>query len=231
MRVSCARRPSWGTDAGNERPTRPAGRVAAVPGHDIESGPVSKSGAVHAGGPRLLAGLLGPLPHSSARHGRLRRNAVSPHGVKIGGASGAPLCIGRSSANRALTGKLLWSGIVAVPKVFDAGCPVVSSAEEHGQLGGSARSGDAGERYSRPGCSPTHLPSMRTHSDARRNTRRCGNCGHSAAIRAARINFGPTRGRCTGSTGLAGSPRRPRIMEGPISERHNRTPQRRAQRV
>ena len=151
MRVSCARRPSRGTDAGNERPTRPAGRVAAVPGHDIESGPVSKSGTVHAGGPRLLAGLLGPLPHSSARHGRLRRNAVSPHGVRIGGASGAPLCIGRSSANRALAGKLLWSGIVAVPKVFDAGCPVVSSAEEHGQLGGSARSGDAGERYSRPG--------------------------------------------------------------------------------
>src|SRR3984893_3905808 len=65
-------------------------------------------------------------------------------------------------------------------------------------------------------CSPTHLPSLRTHIDARRNARRCGNRGYSAAIRAARINSGPKGGRCTGSKGLAGSPRRPRIMEGPL---------------
>jgi len=97
------------------------------------------------------SGPLGTVASSSARHGRLRRNAVSPHGVRLSDASGAPLWIGCSSANRALAGKLLWSGIVAVPKVFDAGCPVVFSAEKHGQLGGSARSGDAGERYSRPG--------------------------------------------------------------------------------
>src|SRR5713101_6857215 len=67
-----------------------------------------------------------------------------------------------------------------------------------------------------PGRSPTHLHSLRTHSDARRNTRRCGKRGHAAAIRAARINSGPKGGRGTGSTGLAGSPRRPRIMEGPL---------------
>src|SRR5580704_2958385 len=67
-----------------------------------------------------------------------------------------------------------------------------------------------------PGRSPTHLPSLRTNRDAWRNARRCGNRGHSVAIRAARINFGPKGGRCTGSTGLAGSPRRPRIMEGPL---------------
>ena len=67
-----------------------------------------------------------------------------------------------------------------------------------------------------PGRSPAHLPSLRTHSDARRNARRCGIRGHSAAIRAARINSGPQGGRCIGSTGLAGSPRRPRIMEGPL---------------
>jgi hypothetical protein len=144
VRVSCARGPSWGTDAGNERPIRPAGHVAAHPGHDIDPGPV------HAGRPRLLAGLLGPLP-LLPRHGRLRRNAVSPHGVRLSGASGAPLWIGCSSANRALAGELLWDGIVAVPKVFDTGCPVAFSAEEHGQPAGSVRSGDAGERYSRPG--------------------------------------------------------------------------------
>ncbi len=144
MRVSCARSPGWGTDAGHERPIRPAGHVAADPGRDIDPG------TVHAGCPRLLAGPLGPLP-LLPRHGWLRRNAVSPHGVRIGGASGAPLWIGCSSANRALAGKLPWDGIVAVPRVFDAGCPVVFSAEEHGQPGGSAQSGDAGERYRRPG--------------------------------------------------------------------------------
>jgi hypothetical protein len=143
VRVSCSRSPCRANGAGNERPIRPAGYVAALPGQYPDPG------AVHAGCPRLLAGLLGPLP-LLPRHGRLRRNAVSPHGVKLSGAPGAPLWIGCSSANRALAGKLLWDGIVAVPKVFAAGCPVLFSAEEHGQPGGSARSGDAGERHSRP---------------------------------------------------------------------------------
>ena len=151
---------------------------------------------------------------------------MSPHGVRLSGAPGAPFCIGCSSANRALAGKLLWDGIVAVPKVFGAGCPVIlsteqPSAEEHGQPGGSAHSGDAGERVQPPGRSPAHLPNLRTQGlrkqgDAWRNAKRCGIRGHSAAIRAARINSGPKGGRCTGSTGLAGSPRRPRIMEGPL---------------
>ena len=144
MRVSCSRSPRWADGAGNERPVRPAGYVAAHPGQYTDPG------AVHAGCPRLLARLLGPLPHSSARHGRLRRNAVSPHGVRLSGAPGAPLWIGCSSANRALAGKLLWDGTITVPRVFAAGCPVLFSAEEHGQPGGSARPGDAGERHSRP---------------------------------------------------------------------------------
>jgi hypothetical protein len=86
---------------------------------------------------------------------------VSPHGVRLSGAPGAPLWIGCSSANRALTGKLLWDGIVSVSKVFGAGCLVPLSTEEpsaeepsageQGQPGGSANSGDAGERYCRPG--------------------------------------------------------------------------------
>ena len=143
MRVSCSRSPRWADGAGNERPVRPAGYVAAHPGQYTDPG------AVHAGCPRLLAGLLGLLP-LLPRHGRLRRNAVSPHGVRLSGAPGAPLWIGCSSANRALAGNLLWDGILAVPKVFAAGCPVLFSAEGHGQPGGSARSGDAGERHSRP---------------------------------------------------------------------------------
>ena len=144
MRVSCARSLRRAADAGNERPIRPVGHVAADPGQDIDPG------TVHAGCPKLLAGRLGPLPLLPRDTGWLRRNAVSPHGVRLSGAPGAPLWNGCSSANRALAGKLLWDGTVAVPKVFVAGCPVLFSAEEHGQPGGSARSGDAGERHSRP---------------------------------------------------------------------------------
>lgn len=155
MRVSCAQSLIRATDAGNEQPIRPAGHVAADPGQD------TLPRIMHAGCTRLLVSLFGTVASSSARHGRLRRNAVSPHGVRLSGAPGALLWIGYSSANRALAGKLLWDGIVAVPKVFGAGCPVLFStgepspeepaAGEHGQPGGSAHSGDAGKRYSRPG--------------------------------------------------------------------------------
>jgi hypothetical protein len=151
VRVSCARSLHRATDAGNERPIRPAGHVAADPGQD------TVPGIMHAGCLWLLAGLLGLLP-LLPRHGRLRRNAVSPHGVRLGGAPGAPLWIwiGCSSANRALAGKFVWDGIVAVPKVFGAGCPVPLSTEEpsageQGQPGGSAHSGDAGESFGSPG--------------------------------------------------------------------------------
>ena len=148
MRASCSRSPFRADGAGSERPIRPAGFVAAHPGPYIDPG------AVPAGCPRLLAGLLGLLP-LLPRHGRLRRNAVSPHRVKLSGAPGAPLWNGCSSANRALVGKFPWDGTIAVPEVFAAGCLVLFSAEEpsddeHGQSGGSARSGDAGERHSRP---------------------------------------------------------------------------------
>ena len=149
MRVSCARSLIGATDAGNERPIRPAGHVAADPGQD------TLPRVMHARCTRLLVSLFGTVASSSARHGRLRRNAVSPHGVRLSGAPGAPLWNGCSSANRALAGKLLWDGIIAVPEVFAAGCLVLFSAEEssvdeHGQSGGSERSGDAGERHSRP---------------------------------------------------------------------------------
>ena len=148
MRVSCAPSLTEATDAGNERPIRPAGHVAADPGQD------TLPEVTHAGCTGLVS-LFGTVASSSARHGRLRRNAVSPHGVRLSGAPGAPLWNGCSSANRALVGKLPWDGTVAVPEVFAAGCLVLFSAEEpsvdeRGQSGGSARSGDAGERHSRP---------------------------------------------------------------------------------
>ena len=178
MRVSCARSLIRATDAGNERPIRPAGHVAADPGQD------TLPRVMHAGCTRLLVSLFGTVASSSARHGRLRRNAVSPHGVRLSGAPGAPLWIGCSSANRALAGKLFWNGIIAVPGVFAAGCPVLFSAEEHGQPGGGARSGDAGKRYSRPGA-PRSISLT---------------CGH----KACRDGAGGSRATHGGTQGVAG---------------------------
>src|ERR1700693_4086841 len=71
--------------------------------------------------PGPAGGLLETVA-SSLRHGWLRRNALSPLGVRLSGAPGTPLFTGCSLANRALVGKLLWNGIVAVPKVFGTGC-------------------------------------------------------------------------------------------------------------
>ena len=68
----------------------------------------------------LTAGLSDCCP--SVRHGWLRRNAVSRHGVRLSGAPGAPLRIGCSSANREFAGKSPWDGILSVSRVFDAGC-------------------------------------------------------------------------------------------------------------
>ena len=189
MRVSCARSLIRATDAGSQRPIRPAGHVAADPGQD------TLPEVTHAGCTGLVS-LFGTVASSSARHGRLRRNAVSPHGVRLSGAPGAPLWIGYSSANRALAGKLLWDGIVAVPKVFGAGCPVLFStgepspeepaAGEHGQPGGSAHSGGTGKRYSRPGA-PRPISLTREHQ-----AYRSWACGNGAGGNKA--THGGTRG-------------------------------------
>jgi len=177
VRVSCARSPRWAADTGDGRPIRPAGHAVPDPGHDIDPGTAS--------------GPLGTVASSSARHGRLRRNAVSPHGVRLSGAPGAPLWIGCSSANRARAGKLLWTGIVAVPKVFDAGCLVLFSAEERGHPGGNARTGDAGERYSCPGA-PRLISLAGGDIATHGGTQGVADYrGHWTAFRAARINSGP----------------------------------------
>jgi len=177
-----------------------------------------------AGGPR------GTVASSSARHGWLRRNAVSPRGVRLSSAPGAPLRIGCSSANRAPDGKLPWDGIVAVPEVFDAGCSALFRYEGCGLPGGSARSWDADERYRRP-------DAFRLISLA------CGQTGthggtHSVAaiadiwqlIRAARINSGP-EGPLYRVDGPCGLYQAAENHGRTISERHNRNPQRRGQRV
>ena len=143
VRVSCLLGLRQAPDAGDERSVRPTGRwrqrqaMSSLPGTE------------YVGCLVLLAGLLGPLPFLP-RHGWLRRNALSPHRVRLSGAPGAPLWTGCSSANRALAGKLLWDGIVAVPEVFDTGCSALLDGGR-GQPSASARSGDAGERHRRPG--------------------------------------------------------------------------------
>jgi hypothetical protein len=143
VRVSCLLGLRQAPDAGDERSVRPMGSWRQ---HQVTS---SLPGTEHVGCLTLLAGLTGPLPFLP-RHGWLRRNALSPHSVRLGGAPGARLWIGCSSAHRVLAGKLLWDGIVAVPEVFDAGCSAIFLDEGRGQPGGNARSGDAGEQYSRP---------------------------------------------------------------------------------
>jgi len=248
VRVSCVQSLIRATDAGNERPVRPAGHVAADPGQNTL--PV----VMHAGCTGL-GSLFGTVASSSARHGRLRRNAVSPHSVRLSGAPGAPFEIGCSSANRALAGKLLWDGIVAVPKVFGAGCPVLFStgepspeepaAGEHGQPGGSAHSGDAGKRYSRPGAPPP-IPLTCRHQAYRSWTgrNRAGGTGRRMEERKA-LRDSWTFGGCQSSANQFRPRGGPRYrVDGPsgftqaaenhgrtISERHIRTPQRRARRV
>ena len=123
---------------------------------------------------------------------------MSPHGVRLSGAPGAPLRIGCSSANRALAGKLQWDGIVAVPEVFDAGFSALFRYEGCGLPGGSARSWDADERYGRP-------DAFRLISLACGHTATHGGTHSVAAIadiwQQEKSNANQTlapRGRCTG---------------------------------
>jgi hypothetical protein len=165
-----------------------------------------------------------------ARYGWLRRNAVSPHGVKLGGAPGASLRSGCSSANRALVGKFPWDGIVAVPKVFDAGCLALFQREGRGQPGESARSWAASRPGRRPGV--FRLISLVCVYTATHG----GTQGVAAIadtwrlIRAARINSaheGPLY-RVDGPSGFTQAAEN---HGRTISERHNRNPRRRVRRV
>ena len=88
---------------------------------------------------------------------------MSPRGVRLSGAPGAPFWVGYSSANRALAGKLLWDGIVAVPEVFGAGCLALSPVRR-------VRAALPSGRF------PTHLP---------------GDCGIWRHTKAARIDLTP----------------------------------------
>src|SRR5260370_10698462 len=152
--------------------------------------------------PEAPSGPLGTVA-SSARHGRLRRNAVSPCSVRLSAVPGAPLWIGCSSANRALAGKLLWDGIVAVPKVFDAGCPALFSDEERGQPGGSAQSGDAGKPYSRPGALRL-ISQACEHMATHGGTQSVAGIVDIRRLSEQRVSpLAPKGGRCTSATGAA----------------------------
>jgi hypothetical protein len=180
--------------------------------------------------------LASPMGHCllSACHGRVRRNAVSPDGVRLSGAPGAPLRVGCSSANRTQTGKLPRHGVVAVPRVFAARRSALSPHEKLGRSGSRTRSGEAGEPRSRPGA-------FRLISLACGHTATHGGTQGVAAIadiwltraasKPALINSGPKGGRLPGRRAERVRPRRPRIMGRTISERHNRNPQRRIHRA
>ena len=207
-----------------ERAADPSGRVRGG-----TSRPAHRSWSCARRVPEAASGSLGTVASSSARHGRLRRNAVSPHGVRLSGAPGAPLWIGCSPANRALVGKLLWGGTIAVPRVFAAGCPVLFSIEEHGQPGGNARSGDAGERHSRPDAPrPISLTcgymAMHGGRKALRGTWTFGGYQSSAN------QLGPQGGPLYRVDGPSGFTQAAENHGRTISERHNRSPRRRAQR-
>jgi len=180
------------------------------------------------------SGPLGTVASSSARHGRLRRNAVSPHGVRLSGAPGAPLWNGCSSANRALAGKLLWDGTIAVPEVFAAGCLVLFSAEEsstdeHGQSGGSARSGDAGERHSRPDA-PRPISLTCGYRATHGGTQGVAGTWTFGGYQSSANQLWPQGGPLYRVDGPSGFTQAAENHGRTISERHNRTPQRRAQR-
>jgi hypothetical protein len=172
VRVSCARSPRRAADAGGSGQSARPGtwQQRQVTDPHLELSMPEARCCWRASWDRRL------LP---ARHGWLRRNAVSPQSVRLKGAPGAPLWIGCSSANRALAGRLPWDGILAVPKVIGAGCLALSLVRR--------------VRAARPsGRFPAHLPGLRVHGGARRNAQRCGNRGYLAALdRAARNQLGP----------------------------------------
>ena len=206
------------------RPIRPAGHPATAPGHIITL-ELSTPDAHAAGEPRRTVACL------SVRHGWLRRNAVSPHGVRLSGAPGAPLRTVCSSVNRTLAGKLPRHGIVAVPRVFDAGCSAILPNEGRGQPGRSARTGDAGERCRRLGA-PRPIYLAFGHLVAHGGT-------HSVAAIAdiwrqekeqRESNSGP-RGAAVQVDGPSGFAQAAENHGRTISERHNRNPQRCANRV
>jgi hypothetical protein len=211
VRASCTQCPRRAADA-VKAPIRPTGRTAPAPGllraPDCASG--SRACWRVSWNRRLLF---------SARHGRLRRNALSHEGVRLSSAPGAPplyrVLVSKPGAIRIL----LRDGIVIVPEVFWRRKPRPLSDTKSGGPSG------------RPGTFRLTPLACGTRRRTEECTKRCGNRGYlAAAITAAHINSGFSS-CCTRSTGLAGSPRRPRIMEGPLVERDNRDPQRRASRV
>src|ERR1700726_2896594 len=104
---------------------------------------------------------------------------------------------GRSPANSCGTVLLPYPGFLTKD------VPLSPLTGERGQPGGAR---DLGTRASDTAARALsgQSPRLADTSDARRNVKRCGKRGYSAAIRAARINSAPQWGCCTGSTGLAG---------------------------
>ena len=218
VRVSCARSPHRAFDAGDERQSARPGirrQRQATPSH-LE---LSCRTPEAAGGPR------GTVASSSARHGRLRRNAVSTHGVRLSGAPGAPLRIGCSSANSYGTVLLpyprsLTQGALPSSATKGAGCP--ARARDHGMR----TSGAAVRALIR-----LISPGLRTDGETHGGTQSVAAIANIWRLTpAARINSGP-EGPLYRVDGPRGLTQAAENHGRTISERHNRNPQRRGQRV
>jgi hypothetical protein len=160
--VSCARSLRRAADAGNEQRVRPAtGHPAPAPGQPshLELSLPDADGEPH-----------GTVASSSARHGWLRRNAVSPVGVRLGGAPGAPLLMDVRRQTGCLPadsdGTVLLPYPGSLPRV---GCSPLRRGVRSACREGAIRA--CGRAMPPPGPSQTHLPSLRTHGNARRNVR------------------------------------------------------------
>jgi len=184
--VSCARSLRRAADAGNEQQIRPAtGHTVPAPGQS------SPPGTEPAGCRRRASW---DLACTSARHGWLRRNAVTPVGVRLGGAPGASLLMGVRRQTGCLPADSDGTVLLPYPGSFTwVGCsPLirgVRSACREGALRGCGRA------VPPPGHSQTHRPSLRTHGNARR---------YAKALRQSWIYGGYQKHR--GSTRALGGP-------------------------
>jgi hypothetical protein len=172
VRASCTQCPRRAADA-VKAPIRPTGRTAPAPGllraPDCASG--SRACWRVSWNRRLLF---------SARHGRLRRNALSHEGVRLSSAPGAPplyrVLVSKPGAIRIL----LRDGIVTVPEVFWRRKPRPLSDTKSGGPSG------------RPGTFRAHPPGLRytaAHGGMHKALRqsRISGCSHHSSAHQQRL--------------------------------------------
>ena len=222
MRVSCARSLRRAADAGNEQRVRPAtGHPAPAPGPNIAPGTGSR--VPEPGGPH------GTVASSSARHGWLRRNAVSPVGVRLGGAPGAPLLMGARRQTGCLPANSDGTVLLPYPRSFRGWAVLLSDGGSTVSLPGGC---DPGMRASGIAAwalsdSSPQLADTRQRTEERKALRQSWIYGGYQSTANQLWPPGPGY-RVDGPSGFT------QVAENhgrTISERHNRTPRRRACRA